>query len=187
MHWDIRTKTLQTASCCRKIWSLSTGVKVHPVSVVRGGVSREMCFSSALCSYSLLPAVIVTITHLYKRRLCRWWGMICALLRYEPSHRGVVVCLGSGFGFFLCLKFPSGSSATSSLASERATNRKLIMAFLHRDRVTVSHQEPLVPTFTNHSGPYQVAAVLSAGPGRCRHGHPLPRAAAMFLKAFSSR
>lgn len=114
MHQDIITKTLQTFSCYKKTQSLSTGVKIHLVSMFLGAVRWDVYSSSALCSYLLSTTVMVKKPCIWERRMCMQQGMMSALQRCKPSHTAVF----NPVGVWVCLRFPSGTSAVFKPASE---------------------------------------------------------------------
>lgn len=127
MHQDIITKTLQMFSCYKKTQSLSAGIKIHLVSTFLRAERWEIYSSSALCSYLLSSTVMVTKPCLCESRMCMQRGMISALQRCKPSHTAVF----NPVGVWVCLRFPSGTSAESKVASvSHRQKTQLIVAFV---------------------------------------------------------
>lgn len=117
-----------------------------------GALRWEIYSSSALCSL-LTYTVMLKKACICVRRLCMQWGMMSALQRCKPSHTAAF----NPVGVWVCLRFPSGTSADSKLASKWVTDRKTSSlrhfsagekifkpaALFHQKRLVTSFDSPL--------------------------------------------
>lgn len=170
---------------------ISTGVKIHPVSMSLGTLRWEIYSSSALCSYLLSCTVMV-------KTPCLWEKDIYQYLNW------------SGFGFVLGFLQAPVLIWTCLRVSQRQKTQ-LIVAFLcktppnqHLFLIRSLQSHPLTAPFASRPGPRRritgtkphcsssAPPPLSPAMEPVREGLSgsdisLPPAAAAFLKAFSSR